>query len=115
MTGELKFFEIGVADTAPAHTFYDTLFGWWFEPAPSGNGSQIKAPNVRGGMHGADAGTVPYVFFGVEDMERALDRVSDLGGGVEEVDLEGDEEHIARFGYFTLIEELVLAPCPDLG
>jgi len=105
MRGELKFFEIGVADAARARAFYGSLFGWRFEPAPSGNGFEIKTPNVRGGMHGGDPGAVPYVFFEVEDMETALDRVRELGGDVEEVDAEGDGENIARFGRFKLCRD----------
>ncbi len=105
MTGELKYFEIGVADTARARTFYGSLFGWQFEPGPSGNGFQITTPNMRGGMHGGDAGAVPYVFFEVEDMETALDRVRDLGGDVEEENVEGDEENIARSGRFKLCRD----------
>lgn len=103
MAGELKFFEIGVADTERARTFYGSLFDWQFEPI--GNGFGITAPNMRGGMHGGDAGAVPYVFFEVEDMETALDRVRDLGGDVEVVDVEGDEENIAKFGRFKLCRD----------
>lgn len=105
MRGELKFFEIGVADTARARAFYGSLFDWQFEPGPSGGGFEIITPNMRGGMHGGDAGAVPYVFFEVEDMEAALDRVRELGGDVEEMDVEGDEEKIARFGRFKLCRD----------
>ena len=82
MMGELKFFEIGVADTECARAFYGSLFGWRFEPVPSGDGFEITTPNVRGGMHGGDAGAVPYVFFEVEDMEAALGRVRELAGEI---------------------------------
>ena len=34
MTGEPMFFEIGVADTARARTFYSGSFGWRLEPGP---------------------------------------------------------------------------------
>ena len=37
-----------------------------------------------------------------DDMEAALARVRDLGGVVEEMDVEGDEESVARFGRFQL-------------
>ena len=56
-------------------------------------------------MHGGDAGAVPYVFFQVENMEVALERVSELGGKVEEMDVEGDEASIARFGRFKLCRD----------
>jgi uncharacterized protein len=102
MAGELAFFEIGVGDTERGRAFYEGLFGWTFETGPSGGGFVINAPNVRGGMHGGDAGAMPYVFFRVDDMEAALRRVRELGGEVADVDVEGEEDSIARFGRFKL-------------
>jgi predicted enzyme related to lactoylglutathione lyase len=104
-TGELAFFELGVADTARGRAFYEGLFGWTFETGPSGDGFVIDTPNVRGGMHGGDAGAAPLLFFRVEDMEGALERVRELGGEVEEIDVEGDEASIARFGRFKLCRD----------
>lgn len=105
MTGEVGFFEIGVTDAARARAFYGGLFGRWFEPGPSGNGFEITTSNVRGGMHGGDVGAAPLVFFEVEDMGVALDRVRGLGGDIEEADVEGDEENVARFGRFRLCRD----------
>jgi hypothetical protein len=56
-------------------------------------------------MHGGDRGATPYVFFRVEDMEAALERVRELGGVVDETDVEGDEESVARFGRFKLCRD----------
>ncbi len=105
MGGELAFFELGVGDTERGRAFYEGLFGWKFEPGPSGKGFAIGAPNVRGGMHGDDAGATPYVFFQVDDMDTALERVRELGGEVEEMDVEGDEASIERFGRFKLCRD----------
>lgn len=105
MAGELAFFELGVEDPERGRTFYEGLFGWSFEPGPSGTGYAVTAPNIPGGMHGGDPGAAPYVFFAVEDMEAALERVRDLGGAVEEMNVEGDEESIARFGRFKLCRD----------
>ncbi len=105
MAGELAFFELGVDDTERGRVFYEGLFGWTFEPGPSGEGFMITAPNMRGGIHGGDAGASPYVFFSVDDMEVALERVRELGGSVEEMDVEGDEESIARLGRFKLCRD----------
>jgi uncharacterized protein len=106
MAGELAFFELGVEDVDRARKFYEGLFDRWrFEPGPSGQGFMIGAPNVRGGVHGGDPGARPYVFFRVDDMEAAVTRVRELGGAVEEVDVEGDEESIARFGRFKLCRD----------
>jgi predicted enzyme related to lactoylglutathione lyase len=105
MTGELAFFELGVGDTARGRTFYEELFGWTFETGPSGGGFVIDAPNVRGGMHGGDAGAAPLLFFLVDDMEAALERVRRLGGEAEEMNVEGDDDSIARFGRFKLCRD----------
>ena len=105
MTGELSFFELGVGDTERGRAFFEGLFGWKFEPGPSGSGFVITTPNVPGGMHGGDAGAAPYVFFEVEDMQMAITRVRELGGEVEETNAEGDEASTARFGRFKLCRD----------
>ena len=104
MAGELAFFELGVEDPERGRAFYGGLFDWRFEPGPT-EGFTIEAPNVPGGMHGGDRGAAPYVFFAVDDMEAALDRVRALGGTVEEMDVEGDAESVARFGRFKLCRD----------
>ncbi len=105
MAGELSFFELGVEDADRGRAFYEGLFGWRFEPGPSGEGFTIAARNVAGGIHGGDRGAAPYVFFQVDDMEAALERVRALGGTVEGTDVEGDEESVARFGRFKLCRD----------
>ena len=105
MAGELAFFELGVEDTERGRAFYEGLFGWKFQGGPSGNGFVIDAPNVRGGMHGGDAGGTPLVFFQGDDMEAAIERVRELGGEIDEVDVEGDDDSIARFGRFKLCRD----------
>ena len=105
MAGELTFFELGVEGTEKGRAFYEGMFGWRFEPSPSGEGFAIDAPNVRGGMHGDDAGASPYIFFAVDDLDAALARVRELGGTVEEMDIDGDEASQARFGRFKLCRD----------
>ncbi|MGH2751918.1 MAG: VOC family protein [Actinomycetota bacterium] len=105
MEGEPAFFEIGVEDADRGRAFYAGLFDWKFEPGPSGNGFVITAPKIAGGMHGGDAGAPPYLFFEVDDMEAAIARVRALGGEVEEADVEGDQDSIARFGRFKLCRD----------
>jgi uncharacterized protein len=60
---------------------------------------------VPGGIHGGDRGATPYVFFAVDDIDAALERVRELGGTVEEMDVEGDEESTAVFGRFKLCRD----------
>lgn len=106
MSGELSFFELGVEDPARGRVFYEALFGWSFEPSPSGGGFTIGTPTVPGGMHGGDKGAAPYVFFAVADIDAAIERVAELGGAVEEIDVEGDdEETTARYGRFKLCRD----------
>jgi uncharacterized protein len=105
MAGEVAFLELGVEDAERGRAFYQGLFGWEFEPGPSGQGFVIKTPNVPGGMHAGDKGANPYVFFAVDDMEAAIDRVRELGGEVEDMNVEGDEDSIAEFGRFKLCRD----------
>jgi predicted enzyme related to lactoylglutathione lyase len=103
MAGEVAFFELGVEDVERARTFYGELFGWSFEPGP-GDGFVISG-DVPGGIHGGDPGASPYVFFAVDDLDAALDRVRELGGTVEALDAGDDEETAARFGRFKLCRD----------
>src|SRR5918999_818346 len=88
MAGEVTFVELGVEDFERGRAFYEGLFGWRFAPGP-GDGYMIEGAGVATGMHGGDKAAAPYVFFGV----------------VEEMDIEGDEESIARFGRFKLCRD----------
>jgi predicted enzyme related to lactoylglutathione lyase len=105
MAGELSFFELGVEDVARGRAFYEGVFGWRFETGPSGQGFTIATPNVPGGMHGGDSGATPYLFFRVADIDAALARVRELGGSVDETDVEGSEESVAEFGRFKLCSD----------
>ena len=105
MAGELVWFEIGVEEPDRGQVFYERLFGWRFETGPGGRGFLIHAPNMPGGMHGGDPGAAPYVFFKVDDMDAALERVRELGGTVEEIDAEGDADSVAKFGSFKLCRD----------
>ncbi|MER7660227.1 MULTISPECIES: VOC family protein [unclassified Streptomyces] len=106
MTGEISFFELGVGDPAQARAFYGGLFGWSFEEGTTeGGGYAIRTPDVPGGVHGGDPGAGPYLFFRVDDMQTALARVAELGGSVDDFDVGGDEETVARFGRFTFCRD----------
>lgn len=105
MSGEVCFFELGVEDAERGRAFYEALFGWKFTPGPSGAGFVIDTGHVPGGMHPGDAGGGPYVFFRVDDMEEAVARVRELGGEVDDTDVEGDAETVARYGGFRLCRD----------
>lgn len=105
LSGELAFVEFGVEDVDKAQVFYSGVFGWKFEPGPSGQGYVISLPNVGAGIHGSDPGAAPYLFFRVDDIDAAAGKVQELGGSIDDIDVEGDEESIARFGRFRLCKD----------
>jgi len=105
MQGDLAFFELGVGESERGRAFYTGLFGWRFEPGPSEGGFTIDTPGVPGGMHGGDQGAAPYLFFEVDDMEAAIQRTRELGGEIEETEVEGDADSIAKFGRFKLCRD----------
>jgi uncharacterized protein len=106
MSGPAIFFELGVADAERARTFYTSVFGWTMEPVSSGKGFTIDANGVPGGLHPDDPQASPYVFFGVEDIDAALDRVRERGGEVLEMDVGADDpDTVARFGRFKLCRD----------
>lgn len=105
MSGEVSFVELGVEDPERGRAFYQAMFGWRFAPGPSGAGFVIEGTGAPAGMHGGDPGGGPYVFFRVDDLEAAVARVRELGGTVEEMDVDGDAEAVARFGRFKLCRD----------
>jgi uncharacterized protein len=104
MAGELGYFELGVEDAERGRAFYEALFGWRFDPGPN-EGFTIATPTVPGGMHGNDRGASPYLFFAVDDIDAAVDRVRELGGTIEDMGAEPDEATTARFGRFELCRD----------
>ena len=52
----------------------------------------IDTGGIPGGLHGGDPGAAPYLFFRVDDIDAALARVRELGGTVEDMDVEGDAD-----------------------
>lgn len=105
MAGQVSFFSLGVEDAERGRAFYQGLFGWSFGARERGGGFAITSQGVPGGIHGGDAGASPYLFFRVEDIDAAVERVRELGGSVDEANIEGDEQSIARFGRFRLCRD----------
>jgi predicted enzyme related to lactoylglutathione lyase len=104
MAGEVSFIELGGEDVARGRAFYSALFGWEWTEAPSG-GTTAEGAGVPLGIHGDDAAASPYVFFRVDDIAAATERVRELGGTVDPMDLDGTDESVARFGRFVLCRD----------
>ena len=107
MTGEPSFFSLGVQDAERGRAFYQALLGWRMEPGPSGTGFAVTTAGVPGGIHDDDPQASPYLFFRVDDLDAALERVRELGGTVDETEHgdEGDQESVTRFGRFKLCRD----------
>ena len=104
MAGEVSFIELGAADAGRGRTFYSQLFGWSWDEGPHG-GATSNSAGVPLGIHGDDADASPYVFFRVDDIEAAAERVRELGGKVDPMDLDGSEESVALYGRFVMCRD----------
>lgn len=105
MAGEISFLEFGGEDAGRGKAFYSGLFGWEFVPGPSGEGYSINGSGVPAGMHGGDKGASPYIFFKVDDLNAAIEKVRSLGGVVEDMDVDGDDSSVAKYGRFKLCRD----------
>ena len=105
MSGAVSFFELGVEDAQKGRAFYEGLFGWGFETGPSGQRLGAVDAGVPGGMHPGDAGAVPYVFFAVEDMDAAIERVKALGRRDRGLRRRRRRAIEARFGRFKFCKD----------
>ena len=57
-------------------------------------------------MHGGDSGAMPYLFFAVDNLDAAIERVRELGGDIEEMDVGGDDPDTeAKFGRFKFCRD----------
>ena len=106
MTGEVSFIEFGVSEVERGKTFYGELFGWRFAPGPSGepSGATVEVPGMAAGMHPYDAGVWPYVFFRVDDLDAAVERVQELGGSVDPSSGDAAEAE-GSFGRFRMCQD----------
>ena len=84
MSGELSFFEIGVGDADKARAFYGALFDWGFDGAAVGTRGDDRHPATSPvACTAATRVAGLYVFFAVDDIDAAAERVRELGGEAE--------------------------------
>lgn len=82
--GDMGYFTIDVPDPDAAAGFFGELFGWRIEQGNLAEGRHIASIAPPGGIHG---GRPPgyTLYFRVDDLQAAADRVRELGGEVLEV------------------------------
>ena len=86
-------FEVPAGDTARARSFYGDLFGWQFQPY---EGQDYHMTYEAGGaIFAAPEQTGPIVYFGVEDLDAAIERVRELGGDA------GEKQEIPGVGFYA--------------
>ena len=83
--GDLGYFTLDVPDPDVSATFFGALFGWRVEQGDLAEGRHIADVAPPGGIHG---GRPPgaTLYFRVDDLAAAVERVRQLGGEVESVD-----------------------------
>ena len=92
-TGKIVWFELPAGDSARAQSFYADLFGWQFQPY---EGQDYHMSYEAGGaIFGAGDQRGPIVYFGVDDVDRAIARVKELGGSA------GEKQEIPGVGYYA--------------
>jgi predicted enzyme related to lactoylglutathione lyase len=86
--GALVWNELASNDLAGSRAFYSGLFGWTIEQFPGSEQVYLAIRNGEannGGMREETPPDIPphwLVYFGVDDLAAALDRVRELGGAV---------------------------------
>ena len=90
----IVWFELPADDTARAQRFYGQLFGWHFERF-DGPFEYHMASEAGGAIYPSHGEKGPVVYFGVEDIEREIERVRELGGSA------GKKQEIPSVGFFA--------------
>ncbi|MGB8860959.1 MAG: VOC family protein [Ilumatobacteraceae bacterium] len=80
--GDLYYFTLPTADLAKAQAFYGSVLGWQFPDPGNGHVGNISAP--PGSAFGSEAG-VTELYFVVDDIDAAVQRVRAAGGTAENV------------------------------
>ncbi|GIG56535.1 hypothetical protein Lfu02_09070 [Longispora fulva] len=112
MSGKVVHFEIPADDLERAQSFYAGAFGWNLDPMPDYGYTMVRTvdtdeqgmPKEPGAINGGMAKrkaplTSPVLTIDVEDIDTALEKVTELGGKV----LEGRQEVMGMgfTGYFA--------------
>jgi uncharacterized glyoxalase superfamily protein PhnB len=80
--GDLGYITLQVPDGDRAQRFYSELFGWETRTGHEPGSFHISSITPPSGIHGGDAAAEVRLYFRVDDIEAAADRVRELGGQV---------------------------------
>jgi uncharacterized glyoxalase superfamily protein PhnB len=80
--GDVGYVTLQVPDGERARRFYESLFGWEFNTGHEPGSFHISSITPPAGIHGEQATPDVRLFFRVDDIERAVERVRELGGEV---------------------------------
>ena len=103
--GALSLNQLNTTDTEAAQRFYTDLFGWRFEEVQGGPAPYsgiYRDDRLNGGMMQMPPGqpTPPHwlVYFGIDDIDAAAERITASGGGVlvETMDVPGGQILVAQ-------------------
>ncbi|MFI0409358.1 VOC family protein [Actinomadura sp. 3N508] len=84
MSGDIVFFDLPGKDAAATAKFWESLFGWKFKEGNFPGYSMIHGSTPMGGNPHGDKSKSPRVYFSVDDLTAASERVRELGGTADE-------------------------------
>lgn len=92
--GAPSFIELGVPEGSRARSFYETLFGWTSREMGK-DSFLLETPSMQIGLHPGDDDRVFVIYFLVEDIDAAVERVRAAGGKAD--DPGPEQEGFGRF------------------
>lgn len=84
MSGNVSYFELPSTDIEATRQFWGGLFGWEFRAGKQPEYDMIHGAKPMGGAPHDDASRHPRLFFSVDDIDAAVEKVRALGGTAEE-------------------------------
>lgn len=85
--GDIAYIEMCSKDLAQTESFYQSLFGWKFQPAMGGNYQMFSDPSDQvGGGFSAEIPPIPNNCFyvTVDSIEKTLAQAAELGAAVQQ-------------------------------
>lgn len=84
MSGEIVYFDLPGKDAETTAKFWESLFGWEFKEGNFPGYSMIHGSSPMGGTPHGDTSRFPRIYFSVDDVNAAIERVRELGGKADE-------------------------------